>query len=34
MHPVTCNNTHYDVRELVNHGWLKIQKLEFLENGT
>ena len=26
--------THHDVIELLNHGWLKIQKLEYLEDGT
>ena len=29
-----CTNTHHEVTDLVNHGWLKIQKLECLENGT
>ena len=34
MHPVSCSNTHYDVTDLINHGWLKIENLEYLENGT
>ena len=34
MHPVLCTNTHYDVTDLVNHGMVKVQKLEYLENGT
>ena len=34
MQPVSCTNAHHDVTDLVNHGWLKIQKLEYLENGT
>ena len=32
MHPVSCTNTHHDVTDLM--GWLKIQKLEYLENRT
>ena len=31
MHPFSCTNTHHGVTDL---GWLKIQKLEYLENGT
>ena len=31
MHPVSCTNTNHDVTDLINHGWLKIQKLEYLE---
>ena len=31
MHPVSCINTHHDVKDLVNRG---IQKLEYLENGA
>ena len=34
MHPVSCTNTDHGVINLVNHGWLKILKLECLENGT
>ena len=34
MHPASFTNTHHDVTDLVNMGWLKIQKLEYLENGT
>ena len=38
MYPVSCtNNTHHDVTDLVNHGFvklLKIQKLEYFENET
>ena len=31
MHLVVCTNTHRDITDL---GWLKVQKLEYLENGT
>ena len=31
MHPVSCTNTHHDATDLVNHGIVKILKLEFLE---
>ena len=34
MHLVSCNNTHHDVTDLVNAEMAKIQKLEYLENGT
>ena len=34
MHPVLYNDTHHDVTDSVNHGMVKIQKLEYLENGT
>ena len=37
MHPVSCTNTHHDVRDLVNHGIVKDTKgeiLEYLESGT
>ena len=34
MHPVSCTNTRHDVRDLVNQGMVKIQKLDYLENGT
>ena len=34
MHLVSCTNTHRDVTDLTNHGWLKIQKLKYLEKGT
>ena len=34
MHLASCTNTHRDITDLVNMGWLKIQKLEYLENGT
>ena len=32
---ISCGTTnHNDVTDLVNQGWLKIQKFEYLENGT
>ena len=34
MHAVSCTNTHHGVTDLLNHGIVKIQKLEYLENGT
>ena len=34
MHPFSFTYTHHDVTDLLNFGWLKIQKLEYLENGT
>ena len=37
MYPVSCTNFHQNVTDLVNHGimlWLKIHKLEYLENRT
>ena len=34
MQPVSCTNTHHDVTDLVIHGMVKIQKLEYIENGT
>ena len=34
MHPVSCTNTYHDVTDLVIVGWFKMQKLEYLENGT
>ena len=34
MHLISCTNTHRDVTDLVNHGMVKIQTLEYLENGT
>ena len=34
MHPVSCTNTYHDVTDFVIMGWLKIQKLENLENAT
>ena len=34
MHPVSCTNTHHNATDLVNHGIVKIQKFEYLENGT
>ena len=35
MHPVSCNNTHCDITDLVNHGMVKNKKkLEYLENRT
>ena len=34
MYPVLCTNTHHGATDLVNMGWLKIQELEYLENGT
>ena len=34
MHPVSFTNTHHDVTDLVNHGMVKKQKLEYLENRT
>ena len=38
MHPVSCTNTHHAVSDLVKNGKeimgrLKMQKLEYLENG-
>ena len=33
-HPFSYTNTHHDVINLVNHGMIKIQKLNYLENGT
>ena len=32
MNSVSCTNTHHNVIDLVHHGWLKIKKLEYLEN--
>ena len=26
LHPVSCNNTHHDVTDLVNHGMVKNKK--------
>ena len=34
MCPAACTNTHHDIIRFVIMGWLKIQKLEYLENGT
>ena len=34
MYPVVCTNTHHHITDLVNHGWVKIQKVEYLENRT
>ena len=34
MHPVTCTDTHHDVKDLENYWMFKMQKLEYLENGT
>ena len=34
MHPVSCNNTYHDVKDLLNHWMAKMQKLEYLENET
>ena len=35
IHLVSCTDTHHDVTDLVNYiGWLKIKKIEYLENGT
>ena len=34
MYLVSCTNTHHDVTDSANLGWLNIQKLEYLENGT
>ena len=34
MHLASCTNIYHDVTDLVNQGWLNIQKLEYLENGT
>ena len=34
MHPVSCTNIDHDATDLVNYGIVKIQKLEYLENGT
>ena len=32
--PISCTNTNHDVTDLVNHGMVKIQKLDYLENET
>ena len=34
MHPVSCTDALHDVTDLVNHGMVKMQKFEYLENGT
>ena len=34
MHPVSCTNTHRKTTDLVIMVWLKIQKLEYIENRT
>ena len=34
MHPVSYTYTHHDVTDLINHRMVKIQKIEYLENGT
>ena len=34
MHLISCTNTHRDVTDLINHGMVKIKKLEYIENGT
>ena len=34
MNPVSCNNTLQHIIDLVNHGKVKIQKLEYLESKT
>ena len=34
MHLALCTNIHCDVTDFVNLGWLKIQKLEYLEIKT
>ena len=34
MHPVSCNNTHHDVRDLVNNGMVKNIKPEYLANSA
>ena len=34
MCPAACTNTHHDITCFVIMGCLKIQKLEYLENGT
>ena len=31
MYLASCTNTHCDVKDLVNLGWLKIKGLEYLE---
>ena len=31
-HPVSCTNTHHDVTDLVSHGMVKIQNLEYLKD--
>ena len=33
MQPVSCTNTHHDVRDLINLEGLKIKKIKYLENG-
>ena len=34
MLPVSCTNTPHDVADFLNHGIVKIKKLEYLENET
>ena len=34
MHPVSCTNTRHDVTDLINHGMVKTQKIEYAEKGT
>ena len=34
MLPVSCTNTPHDVTDFLNHGIVKIKKLEYLENET
>ena len=34
MNPVSCTNTLQHITDLVNHGKVKIQKLEYLECET
>ena len=34
MNPVSCTNTLQYIIDLVNHGKVKIQKLEYLESET
>ena len=34
MSPVSFTNTHHDVTDLVNHGMVKITKLNSLDIGT
>ena len=30
MHLISCTNTHRDVTDLINHGMVKIKKLEYI----
>ena len=34
MHLVSFTNTHHGITDLINHGMVKIQKLEYFESGN